>query len=538
MKQNEQQVLLTNGYLVDGSGAAGYYGDVLIQDGLIESVSAESINAECRSIDCTGKVIAPGFIDMHSHMDWILPIPGREDLKNPFTAQGCTSMVTGNCGFSSIGTKTDSRYKELISLGGDSHYELNWNNLEGFSNHLNQTGLSHNMLTQVGHGTTRASVRGFSADPMTADEMKEMLLLLEQSLDEGAAGVSFGLGYEPGIFATKEEIKEIAKLVVKKDKLITVHGRAYSALSAAYEISDDGTPHNVLSLQEMIDIALETGVRVQYSHLMFAGSNSHHTYQQCLDVLDNARRAGADIMTDTYPYHCGNSVINVILPPWFLAELPANYRNSNALNQLEAEMQLMSEVLGFGFDDIQISNANHKELNQYNGLFISEISAQTGQSPFEVVMMFSEKTFGRASVLNHNYGNMEITDELVKHQDCLFMTDTVVSPGGGVQNPATFGTFPRFLQYARDRNLLSVEEAVHKMTGASASRFQITDRGFLRNGLVADITVFDNNIIRDNSTVQDTDRSPDGIEAVFIGGQLVNDKGTVDGSINAGQVLS
>lgn len=534
---SEDYVLLKNGYLVDGTGNPGYTGDLLIKGSQIETLSTEPIESECRSIDCTGKVIAPGFIDMHSHMDWILPIPGREELKSPFTAQGCTTMVTGNCGFSSIGIKEGSRFKDLISLGGESHYAITWHELEGFTDHLDMTGLSHNMITQAGHGTTRASVRGFSADPMNRDEMAEMLQLLEQSMDQGATGVSFGLGYEPGIFASREEITEIARLVAKKDKLITVHGRAYSALSAAYEVTDDGTPHNVLSLQEMIDIALETGVRVQYSHLMFAGSNSHHTYRQCLDVLDEARRQGADIMTDTYPYHCGNSVINVILSPWFLAELPANYRNSNALNRLEGEMNFMSEVLGFGFDDIQISNANHPELNQFNGLFISEISEQLGISPFEVVMKFSELTSGRAGVLNHNYGNMEITDTLIKHPDCLFMTDTVVSPGGGVQNPATYGTFPLFLQYARDRNLLSVEAAVHKMTGASAERFQIRDRGFLRKGLAADITVFDNNTIKDNCTVHDTDQAPDGIEAVFINGQQVQSMGQVDGSINAGQVV-
>lgn len=534
---SEDYILLKNGYLVDGTGNPGYTGDLLIKGSQIETLSTEPIESECRSIDCTGKVIAPGFIDMHSHMDWILPIPGREELKSPFTAQGCTTMVTGNCGFSSIGIKAESRFKDLISLGGESHYAITWHELEGFTDHLDMTGLSHNMITQAGHGTTRASVRGFSADPMNRDEMAEMLQLLEQSMDQGATGVSFGLGYEPGIFASREEITEIARLVAKKNKLITVHGRAYSALSAAYEVTDDGTPHNVLSLQEMIDIALETGVRVQYSHLMFAGTNSHHTYQQCLDVLDEARRQGADIMTDTYPYHCGNSVINVILSPWFLAELPANYRNSNALNRLEGEMNLMSEVLGFGFDDIQISNANHPELDQFNGLFISEISEQLGISPFEVVMKFSELTSGRAGVLNHNYGNMEITDTLITHPDCLFMTDTVVSPGGGVQNPATYGTFPLFLQYARDRHLLSVEAAVHKMTGASAERFQIRDRGFLRKGLAADITVFDNNTIKDNCTVHDTDQAPDGIEAVFINGQQVQSMGQVDGSINAGRVV-
>lgn len=213
---SEDYILLKNGYLVDGTGNPGYTGDLLIKGSQIETLSTEPIESECRSIDCTGKVIAPGFIDMHSHMDWILPIPGREELKSPFTAQGCTTMVTGNCGFSSIGIKAESRFKDLISLGGESHYAITWHELEGFTDHLDMTGLSHNMITQAGHGTTRASVRGFSADPMNRDEMAEMLQLLEQSMDQGATGVSFGLGYEPGIFASREEITEIARLVAKK----------------------------------------------------------------------------------------------------------------------------------------------------------------------------------------------------------------------------------------------------------------------------------------------------------------------------------
>jgi N-acyl-D-amino-acid deacylase len=531
------RTLLSNGFIVDGSGTTGFTGDLLICDGQIEALSKQAISADAKTVDCSGKVIAPGFIDMHSHMDWILPIPGHAELKSPFTAQGCTTMVTGNCGFSSIGLAADSPYRDLISLVGRHHYTSDWSTLEGFSGYLNQTGLSHNMLTQVGHGTTRVSIKGMSPEPLSKDELQLMLQLLEAELDQGATGVSLGLGYEPGIFSPLEEIREVAKLVARKDKILTVHGRAYSALSAAYEISEDGLPHNVISLQEMVDVALATGARIQYSHLMFAGSNSHHTYQQCLETLDNARRQGADIMTDTYPYHCGNSVINVILPPWFLADIPNNYHDSHSLKRAEEEMTFTSEMLGFGYDDIQISNANHEELDQYNGQFISEIAESMDVSPFDVVMRFSELTNGRAGVLNHNYGNMDITDTLIKHPECLFMTDTVVSAEGGVQNPATYGTFPLFLQYARDRNLLTLEDVVHKMTGASADRFQLKGRGYLREGYAADVTIFDHDAIKDNCTTHHTDRSPDGIESVFINGKQVHSRGLVHGEMTAGMVL-
>ncbi len=205
---------------------------------------------------------------------------------------------------------------------------------------------------------------------------------------------------------------------------------------------------------------------------------------------------------------------------------------------MEEEIEFVSQTLGFGFDDIQISHAGHPELNQYNGLFLSEIAEKCDITPFQVVMDFSEKTGGQAVVLNHNYSNMEIIDALIKHPACLFMTDTVISPRGGVQNPATYGAFPLLLQYARDRNLLSVEEAVHKMTGASAERFKLDSRGILRKRFAADITIFDWNRVKDNCTVSRTDQAPDGIEAVFMNGRQVKADGKVDGNLTVGQVVS
>ena len=534
---NSPFTLLRNGWIVDGTGARRFKGDLLIKDDKIEQVSEAAIEKDCEAIDCSGKIISPGFIDMHSHMDWILPMPGRADLKAPFISQGCTSFVAGNCGYSPAGFKKNSQYQDLISLGGDVAFDITWDTMDGYFDHIAHTGMSHNLVNFVGHGMARASMRGFDPSALNPDEMRELLFLLEEALDQGACGVSFGLGYEPGIFATDDEIRQIAALVAKKDKIMSVHGRAYSLLSMAYEIVPDGEPHNVISLKEMIEVARDTGVRMQYSHLMFAGSNSHPTYTQCLDIIDGARRDGIDIMTDTYPYHCGNSIINVILPAWFLANIPANYHNSEALQKAEEEMLFISELLGFGFDDIQISHASHPELDRYNGMFLSEIAEQTGKRPFEVVMEFSEKTGGRAKVLNHNYSTMEIIDALIQYPACLFMTDTVVNSAGGVHNPATYGTFPLLLQYARDRKLVSCEEAVYKMTGASAERYNIKDRGMLKPGLAADVTVFDWETVQDNNTLSETNKAPTGIDMVFINGALVKRGDHLDQDLEHGRVV-
>jgi len=510
-------------------------GDLLIEGEKIKNISKTPLDIDCRAVDCSGLVIAPGFIDAHSHMDWVLAMEGFEKLKIPYTAQGCTTFVTGNCGYSPGGFRPDSEYVNMIRLGADRSFDIDWSAMEGYFNHVEKVGLSHNIIHLVGHGTTQISMRGLKTSPLDKDEMKELLGLLEEAMDQGAAGVSFGLGYEPGMFFSTDEIKEVARLVKKKNKIVTVHGRVYSFVSAFYR-ERGGTPHNVLSLQEMIDVARETGVRMQYSHLMFAGTITHPTYKQCLEVLDQAISDGVDIMTDTYPYHCGNSVINVILPPWFLANIPANYHDSDALARVERGLDNMSRNVGFGYNHVQVTFANHPDFNPYNGMFVDEIADRLGISPAMVVLELSEKTNGRARILNHNYSDMEIIDALIAHPACLFMTDAVASPEG-VQNPAAFGTFPLLLQYARDRNLLPLEQAVRKMTGATAERFNIGDRGFLKEGLAADVTVFDWENIKDNNTVTETDQEPTGIEAVFINGRQVKKDGQVDGSISPGKVI-
>ena len=532
-----RQTLLFGGTIIDGTGKKGFKGDVLIEGAQIKSVSSEPITADCTRIDCNGLAVAPGFIDMHSHMDLILPIKDRPDLTTPFTEQGCTTFIGGNCGFSPAGFLPNSPYMDLMRLGSMDLYETTWTRTAEYFDHLEHMGLNQNLVQIAGHGDTVTSIRGFNEKPLSPDEMKTLLALLEDTMDEGAAGVSLGLMYEPGIFATTEEIQQVAELVKKKDKILTVHGRALSALSHAYDIIPDGTPHNVISLQENIDLAKETGVRLQYSHLMFAGSESHPTYTQCLDVLDKALSQGVDIMIDTFPYHCGNSVINVVLPAWFLGKLPENYHDKEALNRLKGEMDLTAEVLGFGYNDIQIAYAGHPELNQYNGMFLGEIAETTGKSPFETLIEISETTGGTARVLNHQYSNMEIVDALIKHPACLFMTDTVVSPYGGTQNPATYGTFPLFLQYARERHLISLEEAVKKMTGASAARFNMKDRGVLEKGLAADITVFNPRTIRDNQAGGRNGETPSGIYMVFINGSCVKNESHLDLEAHAGKCI-
>ena len=199
--QEGNYILLKNGFIVDGSGKKGFNGSLLIHDNKIEKISAREITGATQVIDCAGLVIMPGIIDAHSHMDWYLPIKGHDELKLPFTAQGVTTFMAGQCGYGVAGFRKKSPFINKISRGILNPLSIEWDTMAQYYDHVKRIGMTHNMMTLAGHGTTRTSIRGFNAAPMSKDEIKEMLTLLERSMDEGAAGVSLGLQYEmlPGI---------------------------------------------------------------------------------------------------------------------------------------------------------------------------------------------------------------------------------------------------------------------------------------------------------------------------------------------------
>ena len=217
--------LLKNGLIVDGTGAPGFTGSVLLAGDRIEAVTTEDVDAPGEVIDCTGRVIAPGFIDMHSHMDWVLPVEGYPELKAPFINQGITTFVAGNCGYGVAGFMEDSPHMDLVTDRTRGFYDLTWRTMDEYFDYIKGVGLSHNLVNLAGHGTTRASVRGFDASPLSKDEMDLMLGLLDEAMEMGAYGVSLGLQYEPGIFASLDEIREVARLVKSRDKVLTVHKR-------------------------------------------------------------------------------------------------------------------------------------------------------------------------------------------------------------------------------------------------------------------------------------------------------------------------
>jgi N-acyl-D-amino-acid deacylase len=253
-------------------------------------------------------------------------------------------------------------------------------------------------------------------------------------------------------------------------------------------------------------------------------------------LIEEGIQSGLDLMFDTYSYHCGFSVINVLYPEWFLARVPEVYRDSWALLRLRAELELIVALLGFGYENVQVLNTKHPSLKKYNGMFLKDIAEDRGMSQFDNFLDVTEKSEGRAVVLNHRYSSQENIKKLMMHPASLFMTDALVYDEGA-QNPASFGCYPRFLQFARDFQLISLEECVAKMTGAVARRFQLPQRGFLKEGHFADVTVFDWANVMDRNTREVTDNRPAGIEQVFINGQTVLKSGQAAPGLSAGQVI-
>ena len=530
---------MRHGLIVDGTGRAGYDGDVLVRDGRIADIGTGlSVPETADVIDCRGSVIAPGFIDMHSHNDWFMAAPGHSAATRPFLHQGITTFVTGNCGFSAAGFHPArphlTRIRELVFKA--TGLELGWHSVDDYFGVLEANGLTHNLLLLAGHGSVRTAIRDFRPGALDEDEQLLLQRDLEIALEQGAAGVSLGLQYEPGIFAPPAELETVARLVRRHDKILTVHPRAFSTFSAAYPYRPLGRPHNLQAIADMITLARKTGVRIQYSHLIFFGTRTWRTAAEALALFDRARRQGVDLRFDTFFHHCGASLIHVVLPEWFLARVPGAYRNRALLLRLQAEMMSLKHLLGFDFSDMIIADAVHPKFIPYNGQTIDTIARRLGKSPFRTFVRLAAASRGQARVLLFKYSSAAIVRALMRHPAAHFMTDAWVEPAG-TQNPGAYGAFPGFLQTVREEKTIRLEEAVHKMTGANAERFGLKDRGRLQKGLAADITVFDPLKICDNSSSQATDRLPAGVRHVFINGMQALKDGAPVGDVRAGAVL-
>jgi N-acyl-D-amino-acid deacylase len=343
------------------------------------------------------------------------------------------------------------------------------------------------------------------------------------------------------MYSPLPELRALCRVAAEVGKPVTVHLKALSAISPTYPVTYL-KPHNLRALGEMLDIARQTGVTLQISHFIFVGRRSWGTVGRALEMVEQARREGVDVMIDAFPFTCGNTTINAPLPYWFLAMGPSGYGSRRARARLRLELEIGFRLVGFIYDDFQVMDSAIQGGEELNGSTIAEIARRRGKRPFDTLLELSQKSGGRTLMLFHSYsgapGHEDALEAVLADRHCLFETDALVRRRGH-PNPAAAGTFPRLLgEFARERRLFSIEDAVRRMTSASAERFGIRDRGVLAEGKAADLVVFDPERIADAPAEEGGPAGrPVGIAHVFLNGQqVVRDSAFVEGS-RAGRVL-
>ena len=532
------KTLLKNGIIYDGTGTTARLGSVMLDgetiSGVLDGDAPASFDGEV--IDCAGKAIAPGFIDAHSHNDWFAAKQDPVPYFLPFAEQGITTQVSGNCGFSPFGFEAGTPYYHLLGSGLFEMGETfgDYSTFEGWRTAAEQT-TPLNLVPLQGHGSIRIGISGYDNRPLTADELRRRNAKLEEAFDQGVYGLSYGLMYEPDRYATWDELDEAARITARRGGIITVHSRAQSAASTSYQPPIGGEAHNLRALKEMIELTRRTGVRMHYSHLIFVGKSTWRTVDESLELIDKARTEGLDFSYDMYAMTFGVSVITVILPSWYLSLPPEKQKSPIVHARLALEIGVTKRVLGFDFEDIQIAWAGEGN-EALCGKRVTEIATMWKVSPLTAYLRIVELSGGKGRVNMYRYYNDDIIQKLMRHEPSLFMTDAWME-ACGIQNAAAYGCFPKFLQIARDMQAIPTEAAVRKMTGAVADRFGIPNRGYLKPGFAADITVFDPAVI----TAQGDDCArPAGIEAVFVNGVQVVKTGAADAEVlkGAGHIIA
>ncbi len=539
----ECDLKLDGGEVVDGTGAGAVRADVALVGGEIAAVGDLAALEAQMVLDCSGKTITPGFIDVHSHADWLVSSCDHGRLVEPFIRQGMTSFVGGNCGFSPAPITDRSRGMVLESskLMMDDAIDLRWKTMAEFLDLLERQGTALNIAELVGHGSIRAAVTGeLTMDAPDKDELATMEGMTRRSLDAGCIGVSTGLGYPPGIFAEPDELDAFAGWTAEAGKLFTSHLKAYSSVSGAYTSDPTEVPHNLRALDEVLVVAEDAGVKLQLSHLIFVGSRTWPTYVEVLGRIEKARADGLDVAFDAFPYTAGNTTASVLFPAQMLPRLEEILRSPEGMAGLRSFAEIAFDQVGFNLDDIQIMNANTPSFDCYNGLFVGEAARRAGMDIWDFYGQMVVDSHRNARVLIHKYSG-ESRDEraltaVLEHPLCSIETDTLLSSRGS-QNPASYGTFPRVLSTYVERGLFTFEEAVHRMTGAPASRAGWTGRGRVAQGYAADLVVLDRAELRDMATFESPASYPAGIEHVFINGRHVLDGHTYDADAMAGQVF-
>ena len=520
-------IIIRNGWIADGTGNPPYPGDVSIQDDRIVSVGRVNTDKTARIIDAGGQIVCPGFIDSHSHSDSTI-------LMNPTAQstirQGVTTEIVGNCGHSPAPLSDLNRGdKGHDLLGVGKQAEETWSSFADYLGVIELMGTSENLAWFVGHNTLRAAV-GIVGDKVTEEQMRGMELLLRESMDAGVLGLSTGLEFEPGRWASTDEIVRLAKVVGEYDGYYASHIRNRAKFLQ-------------LAMDEFMEIVQRSGVHGQVSHLnvRYNTGAPEHAWEDAVKVLEKARASGLDVAADCTPLQDGTGGPAAILPPWINEEGPEHAATLLSNPQVRSRVRTdcdrywafiqrgdwhririlgsdqHPEIVGKNFNEI----AELWKKDQWDCLFDLFVESFRGEGRVRYIgRLFTEDHV--ISMVTHPLFNLSVDAT----------TATIDGPPGTIfAHPLHYSGMIHYLtHWVREKKVLRLEEAVRKMTSMPATRFGLKDRGQLRPGAFADVVVFDFDALDNGSTEENPHKYCSGVNYVMVNGQLVIDAGRHTGA--------
>jgi N-acyl-D-amino-acid deacylase len=524
-------ILIKNGVILDGTGKPPISVDLGVSQGRITLLAKDIEQEAVSTIDASGLHVAPGFIDPHTHSELTL-------LANPLAEskirQGVTTEIVGNCGGSPgplLGAAMGEEQASAEILGVD----VDWTSLGGYLERVKRQGSAVNVVTLVGHNTIRGAVLGFEDVQPTPEQQAELEYLVAEAMEQGACGLSTGLFYPPGYYAHTGEVIGLAKAAARYGGLYASHVR--SETDRLFE-----------AVEEAIEIGQQADIAVQISHIKLEGYRNWGGIDQLVGILENAGSRGVNIGCDQYPYDAGLSWLAYILPYWAQAggalAVAERLRDPQVRSQLREDWEVnrsqWEERGGMQeWDDLLITACHAR--SEVQGETVAAIATDEGKDPFDTALDLIVISEGQVECVC--FGQLEDNVRaLMRHPLVVVGSDgESLAPYGilaeSMTHPRSYGTFPRVLgHYVRQEKVLSLEEAVKKMTSVTATRFGLTDRGMIREGAWADLVLFDAHTVVDKATYTDPHKYPVGIPYVIVNGIVVIDQGRHTNAL-PGQVL-
>ncbi len=505
-------ILIRNGLVCDGSGKEPFPADVGIRGDTIAAVGDLGTKTGRREISASGYIVAPGFIDIHSHSDEDLLVDGRAHSK---IRQGVTTEIVGQDGDSFAPLNEEMRTRLQESLQKAYGLKVDWHDFTGYFRRLRREGISVNLGSMVGAGTLRAFVVGYEARTATAEEVARMQELLRRSLQQGARHLSSGLEYTPGSFASAEELAALCRIL------------GPSGVYATHMRNEDD---RVLeAVEEAIHIATAGGCRLHISHLKASGRRNWPKLDAILQRMQQARQRGLSVTCDRYPYIAYSTGLTSLFPLWSREgrreDFVARLQNPDLLPRIRRAVLAKIDMLG-DWNAVLISSVREPEDKAFEGKRLGDLAQEMGRDPFDLLRELLLRENGRGGMVGFAM-SVDNTARILADPHCAVASDgSARSTEGplaeGNPHPRNFGTFPRVLRYyVREQKLLSLQEAVRKMTSLPAAIIGLRNRGLLRTGYFADIVIFDPQRVADRATFTNPKRYPEGIDYVLVNGKAV-----------------